>query len=268
MRVAEDLTVLVLTYDEIANIERTLNSVAWAPRILVIDSGSTDGTLAIIANFKQARVEHRPFDNFANQCNFGLSRIQSEWVLSIDADYELSRTLIDELQGLRATPDTDAYSAKFAYIVNGRALRSTLYPPRYILYRKALAKYKNVGHGHRVIIDGPVSTLGGLVHHNDEKPLSRWFNSQQNYAKREAQHLLNSSLSTLKITDRIRLLAWPAPILVFIYILLVKLCIFDGWRGWHYTMQRTIAELMIALEIIDHRLRQNTSRSDEHRNSS
>lgn len=62
MKVDEDLTVFILTYNELASIERTMNSVTLTPHILVIDRGSTDHALAIIAKFKQAKVEFRPFD--------------------------------------------------------------------------------------------------------------------------------------------------------------------------------------------------------------
>jgi hypothetical protein len=50
-------------------------------------------------------------------------------------------------------------------------------------------------------------------------------------------------------------MAWPAPIAVFFYVLVVKCCLFDGWRGWFYALQRTVAESMIALQLIDRRLR-------------
>ena len=50
-------------------------------------------------------------------------------------------------------------------------------------------------------------------------------------------------------------MAWPAPILVFLYTLITKRCVLDGWAGWLYVLQRTLAETMIALEIVDRRLR-------------
>ena len=49
-------------------------------------------------------------------------------------------------------------------------------------------------------------------------------------------------------------MGWPAPIGVFLYTLFVKRCLFDGWPGWYYALQRTIAEMLIALEIADRRL--------------
>jgi hypothetical protein len=59
----------------------------------------------------------------------------------------------------------------------------------------------------------------------------------------------------LRRNDRVRLAAWPAPIAVFIYALICKGCLLDGWRGWYYALQRLFAETLIALEIIDRRLR-------------
>ena len=250
-----DMTALVLTFNEAPNIKRTLEAVKWAQRILVVDSGSTDATLDIVARYPQARVVTRPFDTFANQCNFGLSQISSEWVLSLDADYELSQELSREIQTLTPSSDVSGFIACFVYCVYGRPLRATLYPPRCVLYRRAKARYRDEGHGHRVIVEGNVARLGGAIRHDDRKSLARWFGSQQRYARVEADHLLAMDKANLSRIDRIRLMGWPAPLLVFGYTLLWRRCLLDGWPGWLYVLQRTLAEIVLALEIVDRRLR-------------
>lgn len=255
MSVLDNLTVLVLTYNEEPNIARTLESLSWAPRILVVDSGSTDATLSIVARYPQARVLHRAFDTFANQCNFGLSQIESDWVLSIDADYVASAGMRAEIAALDADAGPVGYFVRFVYCIYGRPLRSTLYPPRCVLYRRSRARYRDEGHGHRIVVDGPVATLASTMDHDDRKPLSRWLASQQKYARTEAVHLLSAEPATLRRVDRIRRMAWPGPPLVFLYTLFAKRCIFDGWAGWLYVLQRTVAETMIALELVDRRLR-------------
>ena len=68
--------------------------------------------------------------------------------------------------------------------------------------------------------------------------------------------------SCLSASDRLRRMAWPAPIVVFFYVLVVKGCLLDGWPGWFYTLQRVLAECMIALELIDRRLRRTPSREN------
>ena len=181
--------------------------------------------------------------------------MESEWVLSLDADYEMSDRLVEELSNLRETERVAGYRASFVYRVHGRALRGTLYPPRVVLYRVKNARYANMGHGHRVTISGAVRALSGVIYHDDRKPLSRWLTSQQSYARLEADYLLKANASVLSALGRLRRMAWPAPIVVFFYVLVVKGCLFDGWPGWFYTVQRMLAECMIALELIDRRIR-------------
>jgi glycosyltransferase involved in cell wall biosynthesis len=251
----DDLTVMLLTFNEDANIERTLDAVKWAKAILVIDSGSTDATLDIIARYRQARVVTRSFDTFANQCNFGLAQIATPWVLSLDADYQLTPELSAEITELAPVADVAGYTTGFIYAIYGQRLRATLYPQRTVLYRRDRARYRDEGHGHRVGIDGLVANLAGRIVHDDRKSLARWIGSQQRYARVEADHLLSMPRSTLGRVDKLRLMGWPAPPLMFVYTLLWKRCILDGWAGWLYVLQRTLAEVMLALEIIDRRLR-------------
>jgi len=248
------VSVLVITHNEAANIGRTLDAIRLARKILIVDSGSTDETLEIVRRHPNTQIVERAFDSFAEQCNFGLARLPPGWVLSLDADYELSADLVAEIDKLAPSEAICGYSASFVYRIHGKALRSTLYPPRTVLYRRERASYRNEGHGHRVVIDGTVGKLAAPIYHDDRKPLSRWLSSQQGYAKREATHLLAAPPGTLRRKDRIRLMAWPAPILVFFYTLLIKRCLFDGWAGWLYVLQRTLAELLIAIEIVDRRL--------------
>src|SRR5262245_3676035 len=186
----DNITPLVITYNEEANIGRTFNRITWARRIVVIDSGSTDGTLEIMHAYPQVEIIQRPFDDFAAQCNFGLAQVKTMWVLSLDADYELSDEFVNELYRLRPDAATAAYQEQFVYRIHGQPLRGTLYPPRTVLYRKDQAAYRNEGHGHRVSLSGKVVPLAGLIFHDDRKPLSRWFASQQRYAYQEADHLL------------------------------------------------------------------------------
>ena len=254
----DQITPLIITYNEAPNIGRVLDRLHWARRIVVIDSGSTDDTVAMAKAYPQVEVIEHPFVDFASQCNFGLSRVTTAWVLSLDADYVLSQALIGELDALRPDEGTAGYRARFRYRIHGRRLRGTLYPPRTVLYRKAAARYLQQGHGHRVSIAGAVRELDGRICHDDRKPLSRWIASQRQYAGQEAEYLLGADRRSLNRNDRIRLMGWPAPLGVLLYTLFVKGCVLDGWPGWYYALQRLIAESLLALEIVDRRLRQST----------
>jgi glycosyltransferase involved in cell wall biosynthesis len=257
VNVFDQITPLIVTLDEAPNIARTLDKLSWARRIVVIDSGSTDETLEMLRHYPQVEVIQHPFTDFASQCNFGLTQVASPWVLSLDADYELSDELVTELKSLTPPDNVSGYRVRFVYRIHGRALRGTLYPPRMVLYRKEKASYRSEGHGHRVAIDGDVLPLDRIIYHDDRKPLTHWFATQRLYAQREADYLLDGRRGPLTRTDKIRLMGWPAPIGVFFYALLVKGCLLDGWPGWYYVLQRVTAETLIALELIDRRLRGN-----------
>jgi glycosyltransferase involved in cell wall biosynthesis len=260
----EDLTALILTYNEEANIARALSSVSWIPHVVVIDSGSTDKTIEIAKDYPNVAVVHRAFDTFANQCNFGLSQIKTEWVLSLDADYVLTPDLIAEVRALRPTSDVAGYAAEFRYCIFGRPLRSSLYPARTILYRRQLAQYRDEGHGHRVVVRGEIKKLAGKIDHDDRKPLSRWIYEQDRYAKIEARHLLGAddggqkseATRHLKVQDKLRKMIFIAPIIMPIYLLFGRGLVLDGWRGWYYVAQRTIAELLLSIRLLieKHRL--------------
>jgi len=261
--VFDQITPLIITYDEASNIARTLGKLLWARRIVVIDSGSTDATLDLLRGYPQVEVFQRPFSDFATQCNFGLSQIKTQWVLSLDADYELSDGLVDEIGALTDDNSVCGYRAQFVYSIYGRLLRGTLYPPRVVLYRTGNARYENEGHGHRVIVDGEVRALRHAIYHDDRKPLARWFASQQRYALEEARYLYAKAPAELTRADRLRRMAWPAPLGVLFYTLFAKGCILDGWPGWFYALQRLVAEALIALAVLDRRLRGTDDEQDD-----
>jgi glycosyltransferase involved in cell wall biosynthesis len=248
----DEITPLVIAFNEGPNLGRCLERLKWARRIVVMDSGSTDDTLAICARFPSVEVHHRPFDSFAGQCNAGLERIWTPWVLSLDSDYLMPTGFPEEISGLGGLEH--GYRAGFRYCVYGRPLRSCLYPPRTVLYRRAGARYEDDGHGHRVVVPGPVGELKSVIDHDDCKPLARWLASQRKYAEQEAEKLL-AQTGALPVADRIRKRIWLAPGLVFFYTLFWKRAALDGWPGFFYVLQRTYFELLLSLELLDRRLR-------------
>jgi glycosyltransferase involved in cell wall biosynthesis len=245
-----DLTGLILTFNEKENIATTLAALHWVPRIVVLDSFSTDETCEIVHRFPNARMEQRAFDSFAQQCNYGLSLIASPWVLSFDADYLCPPELAQEILQLIEDPHIAGYSAGFRYCVYGHPLRSTIYPDRVVLYRRLLALYQNEGHGHRVHIEGQIKGLTNKIDHDDRKPLSRWIMSQDAYARLEAHHLLLADPGKLTLADHLRLGIFYAPPIMFFYLLFVRGLILDVWRGWFYVMQRVVAECLLSLRLV------------------
>src|SRR5258705_4385454 len=122
----DQITPLILTYNEAPNIARTLEKLRWARDIVVVDSFSNDDTAEIAKSFSSVRLHQREFDSHQNQWNFGLREtgLTTPWVLALDADYVLTDEFIAELKLLQPDTATSGYRAHFIYCIKGKRLRS------------------------------------------------------------------------------------------------------------------------------------------------
>ncbi len=245
------ITAVLITYNEEPNIARTLSAIAWVDRIVVIDSGSTDATLEILGSTPKVEVYHRTFDTMALQWNFGLSKVQTEWVLSLDADYRVSAELRDEIVALPEQPTDDGFMIPFRYCIAGKALRGSILPPRCALFRRSKSSYYDDGHTQRLRVDGSTGVLKSYLFHDDRKPLSRWLASQDRYMRLEAEKLLTTPACELNFADRLRRWIVVTPAVVPLHCLIAKGCILDGWHGVYYSWQRMLAEVLLALRLVE-----------------
>ena len=115
------VTPLLLAWNEEDNIERCLKRLEWAAETIVIDSGSTDRTIEICRQFPGVTVIHNRFESFAAQTNFGLSKIRTDWVLSLDADYIMPLDFGQHLERFVLEDDVSGAYASFDYFVFGKA---------------------------------------------------------------------------------------------------------------------------------------------------
>jgi len=165
------ITPLILTYNEKANIDRTLGRLPWAERVVVVDSYSEDATTDIATSYENVDLVQREFDDHTSQWNYGLEQVDTEWVLSLDADYQVPPAFVEEVQSLDPAERVSGYRASFTYCVHGRPLRGTLYPPRIVLFRTDRARYEQDGHTQRLAVDGPVEDLDALLYHGSTRPV-------------------------------------------------------------------------------------------------
>jgi glycosyltransferase involved in cell wall biosynthesis len=249
------ITPLILTFNESANIARTLEPLQWASQIILLDSGSSDDTCAIAQSFCNVGIHQRPFDSHTAQWNYGLNLVSTEWVVTLDADYQLSPQLIDEIKALGGRDDVAGYVADFQFLIFGRPLRSCVYPPRIVLFRRDLGNYVDDGHTQRLEIKGKIMQLSGKIYHDDRKPLSRWLKAQDAYTLIEARHLLHTPMDRPSLQDRLRRRIYFAPAAMFLYLLFFRGLILDGWPGWFYVFQRTLAETLLSLRLFTERER-------------
>ena len=246
------LQALIITKNEDPNILRVLQKLTWLEKVVVLDSFSTDSTLEILSAFPNVKVYQRAFDTFAGQCNYGLTLLDSEWILSLDADYVLTDEFIFETQQyLRLNdPGITAYCTRFKFLIYGRELISNNTTSRPVLFRRTECTYVDDGHAHRLIVNGIEKPYRSFILHDDRKSLSTWLSNQDKYSIREGEKL-RSAQNTNSVIIKIRRTKVFAPIIIFFYCLLVKGLIFNGWFGWYYTLQRTMVEMLFALRMIE-----------------
>ena len=249
----KNITPVILTFNEEPNLERCLARLTWAEKVVVVDSGSTDGTQAIASQFPNVDWNVRRFDDHTRQWNWGIDLATTPYILSLDADYILPSDFADELSSL--AEDQAAWYCRFRYCVYGHPLRASLYPPRAVLFHRDRCRYVQDGHTQMLSIKGSHATMQTVIDHDDRKPLSRWLASQEKYAALEADKLLAASPASLRIQDKLRRAVFPAAPVTFLYTLLFKGAVLDGLPGLFYTFQRTVAELILSLKLIQARLR-------------
>lgn len=249
----EQITPVLLTYNEAPNLSRTLAALAWAKSIVVVDSGSTDGTLALLAADPRVRVVQRAFDSHAAQWNFAIAEtgIGTPWILALDADYVLSNALVAELGALRPDAGTTAFRARFDYYVRGRRLWGSLYPPVTVLFRADRGRYVQDGHTQRLEVVGRIDDLRAPIAHDDRKPFAHWRAAQRRYCRLEAAKLAGTPWSKLGWPDRVRRLVVVAPAMVLLYVLIGRGAALQGLAGWQYAFQRTWAEVVLSQELLE-----------------
>lgn len=253
------ITPVLLTYNEAPNLGRSLASLTWAKRIVVVDSYSHDATLAILATYPQVELFQRPFDSHAQQWNYALDQVQTDWALSLDADYQVTPELRAELEQLSPDAPYQSYWICFRYCVFGQPLRGTILPPRQALFQVQQARYVDDGHTQLLQAKGASQTLQRPLWHDDRKSLQRWLWAQDRYAALEVQKLLASSGAELSWGDRLRRDTPLAPLAVLVYCLILKGGLWDGLRGWYYAGQRVVAELILGLRLLEARSEHRTA---------
>lgn len=249
------ISIVVLTFNESANIRRCLSSVQWANDILVVDSGSTDDTVEAALSFG-ARVVSRAFDSFAAQRNFALDHgaLKNDWVLHIDADEVVSDDLrIELLKLVEEGPRKDAYRVPEKLILHEKWLKySGMYPRYQVRFGgRTTLRFHMVGHGQREVLDqSSVGTIRGeLIHFNFSKGISDWMTKHARYARDEAlsaetevKYRWVELFQAKDATERRRILKnlssrMPMrPLLRFLYVYVLRRGFLDGRAGFRYAL--------------------------------
>jgi glycosyltransferase involved in cell wall biosynthesis len=192
------ITVVVLTYNEETNLPRCLQSLRGLDcEILVVDSGSTDRTVAIAAEAGATVVEH-PFSNYAAQRNWAQENgaIRSEWVLHLDADERLTAELVQELNDVLWAPpnDVDGFLLRKRTVFMGKWIKHGGHYPSYHLrlFRKKRGRCEERLYDQHFLVDGTVATLKHDYVDILTSDLDVWIQRHIRWAELEARELILS----------------------------------------------------------------------------
>jgi glycosyltransferase involved in cell wall biosynthesis len=255
----KNISVIILTSNEELNIEQALKNVSgWAKEIIVLDSGSTDGTIKIAEDLG-TKVFYRQFDNYANQRNYALKELPltTEWILFLDADEYLTEELKNEISSTLSNTDLDGFYLKRRFYFWGKWIKHGGYYPIWILrlFKKDKGYIEREINEH-FVVDGKVGYLKNDFIDNNKKDLTDWISKHNKYATYEAEELYkyklrkqagekdefaNLSGSQAQKKRWIREFIWNPlmpplvrPFIYFLYRYFIRLGFLDGKAGFIY----------------------------------
>ncbi|MGD8976276.1 MAG: glycosyltransferase family 2 protein [Gammaproteobacteria bacterium] len=184
------LSVVIITLNEEARLPNLLDAVAWADEILVVDSGSTDGTLELCARYPNCRVIEQPFQGYGPQKRFAVAEATHDWVLSLDADELPDRAL---QAALRAAREQDpggvaGFYLRRSLVFMGRAFtHGRESRERHLrLFDRRRGNFSGDAIHERVRVDGPTSELAGRLWHDSYRDLGDYFAKFNRYTSLSA----------------------------------------------------------------------------------
>lgn len=225
------ISVVILAGDHRRHIGPCLRTAPWADEIVVVDDGSTDGTLDIARSFPNVRILHRRLDgNWAAQMNFGIEQASGDWVLQLDVDERVPPELAAELQELAGRPGLNGVAVRILanflgeVIGHQRTSRSTVR-----MVRKGCGKFEDRRVHAELQVQGNVVVANNpLVHLGPFPTAESFWVKNALYAQLEAKN--NVAHGERMVSDS----PWP----VLFHCLLKPLGVFirkyflEGRGGW------------------------------------
>jgi glycosyltransferase involved in cell wall biosynthesis len=221
-------SVIVITKNEEANIGACLGSVRWASQIVVVDAGSTDGTVAIARTFTP-HVHVREWEGFGPTKNFAVSQCTGEWVLWLDADEQVTEALRDEMLAAieKAPLEVTGFSMPRRANFLGRWIdHCGWYPGRVTrLFRRQAGRFSAHRVHERLDLTGRVQPLHSDLLHFTDPNLHHYFEKFNRYTSLAAEELEGKGASA-GLSDLL-----VRPVWMFIRMYVLRLGFLDGIPG-------------------------------------
>jgi glycosyltransferase involved in cell wall biosynthesis len=220
------LSVVIITRNAASQLDACLASVAFADEIIVVDSGSTDGTVELAAR-RGARVIAKEWLGFGPQKQFAVASAGHDWVLCLDADERLSDALRESILDELKAPRGLVYAMPRCNRFLGRWLRhGEGYPDWSVrLFHRAHARWSDDSVHEKILTGQPVLRLRGDLLHDSAETLEKYLDKQNRYTTLQAE-LLRSAGRRASVAQLLL-----SPSLRFVKFYLVRLGFLDGVPG-------------------------------------
>ena len=256
------LSVLIPTLNESRNIRACLGSVSWADDLVVVDSGSTDGTRELATSCGARVVDFHWDGKGPKKKNWALRTVdwKNDWVLVLDADERITTALAAEILQVLEIPDADGYFINRRFMFMGKWIRHCGYNPSWNLrlFRHSQGEYEHVAVGdagsgdnevhEHVVLQGCTAYLRQEMLHLAYPDLFTWIEKHNRYSNWEAALEVDQPQVQAEIGPRLsrkrRLKAWSRrlpcrPLARFLYSFVLKGGFLDGYEG--YVLCRLLA---------------------------
>lgn len=184
------LSVIIITKNEAANLQSCLDTVGFADEIIVVDSGSTDGTVELARAAGATIIVTADWPGFGPQKNRALVAAHGDWVLSIDADERITPALADEIcAAIKLAEPTDAYDISRRSWYCGRFIDHAGWTPDYVtrLFKRGSARFSDHIVHERLIVDGITKRLNSQMLHYSFRDFSQVLQKVDSYSTLSAQ---------------------------------------------------------------------------------
>ena len=266
------LTAIILTYNEADNIRDCLASLHWVEDVVIVDSGSTDGTIDAARSIRpDVRVFTNPFEDFGQQRNWAIDHAQARhpWILFLDADERGTAAFEQAIRHTIAEPSEHAgFFLCYRNMFLGRWIkRSTLYPSWQLrLFRLGRVRYRKEGHGQREVTDGKLGYIHEPYdHYGFSKGIADWVARHNHYSTNEVEliHRLRQEpvavgdllkrdpIARRRCMKRIAARVGFRPLLRFVYLYIVRLGVLDGRAGLMFCLLRVAHEIHITAKLAE-----------------
>lgn len=229
----QTLTVTIITKNEAQDIAACIESVLWADQIIVLDSGSTDGTQAICRQYERVKLIETDWPGFGKQKQRALSLATSDWILALDADERVSAPLQEELRYiLMSSADFCAYAVPRQTFFLGRKIKYSYraeHDAPLRLVKKGVGQFStDVVHERLLLLDNHAEygRLKNPLQHYAFRDLDEVLRKMNHYSSLGAEKLIRQNKNCSVHTALIHAV-W-----VFVKFYILKAGCLDGYCGF------------------------------------